>query len=151
MDWTISILFLVIGAMIGFFISQLKTKNQDNQGTTQAQLHQAQTELAQYRQDMADHFADSATLMNQMANDYNKIYRHMLQSQQTLLPDTHPQQAGFMAELATATDDVGAVIHAGNIEDHSNQNQSEPPNDYARGSHGIINPVPRDSSSQAIG
>ena len=133
MDWTISIIFLAIGAVIGFVISQMKTKNQADNQALEAKLHQAQTELAQYRQDVADHFANSASLMKQMASDYSKIYQHMQQSQEMLLPDAEQQHANFQDDIAAES------LEAPLPEETPKRRESDQPNDYVLGSHGIIN------------
>ena len=140
MDWTISIVFLIIGVIIGFVVSQLRAKNQDDRHGLETKLHQAQTELEQYRQDVADHFANSASLMKQMAADYNKVYQHMHQSQELLLPQAE-QQASFAPELPADGEAISAGDNAEQLEDRTKKT-SEQPNDYVRGSHGIINPAP---------
>ena len=135
MDWTISIIFLVIGAIIGFVISQMKSREQQADPAIEAKLQQVQAELAQYRQEVSDHFANGASLMNQMATDYNKIYQHMVESQAILLPDESPQQLSFLNIESGQPAAEEPVIEG------ATEQGSLPPKDYVRGSHGIIKPT----------
>lgn len=146
MDWTISIACLVIGAIAGFIISQITSSNQNDGGIAEAKLQQAQSELEQYRQEVADHFANTATLMKQMASDYNKIHQHMCQSQEMLLPDADLQHASFTPELLDAKETVDELVDTEQPE-AAGKASSVPPNDYVRGSHGIINPAKEEKAA----
>ena len=86
MDWTTNIITFIVGSLLGYVICRM----QKNGGESKEKQQQLESELNQYKEDVEQHFAGSADLLNKMAADYSKIYQHMAQSQQKLLPDSEP-------------------------------------------------------------
>jgi len=92
MDWTtdnitFAVITFIIGTLLGYFICRMQLNGDSKAQQKQQEL---ESELKQYKQDVEQHFAGSAELLNKMAADYSKIYQHMAQSQQSLLPDSEP-------------------------------------------------------------
>lgn len=149
MDWTISIVTFILGTIIGYFICRFQINNGENSGAQQAKYQQLEAELAQYKTDVEQHFSGSANLLNQMANDYSKIYQHMVQSQQTLLPDSKPAIAALSAEHKVLAADPDNEIDplAAAPQNSASDSPLQQPNDYVQGSHGIINRPPKEQAA----
>ncbi len=78
---------IVIVAVIAFFIGAFVTKKQFKQDELKEQAEQAQSELEQYRQDVADHLASTSKLVNKMKDNYNQLLSHVEETNQLLLED----------------------------------------------------------------
>jgi uncharacterized membrane-anchored protein YhcB (DUF1043 family) len=145
MDWTISIVTFIIGSLLGYFICRIQLNGGSGSNEQQAKNEQLQTELNQYKQDVEQHFAGSAELLNKMATDYSKIYQHMAQSQQTLLPDSEPAISPlFIEDKESSVTTQGVNESESPADETTAAKEDEPtanhqPNDYVDGSHGIIN------------
>jgi len=142
MDWTISILFLAIGCVVGFVVAKLLGTKATSDGAAEAKSQRLEAELAQYKDDVELHFADSANLLGNMAQEYSKVYKHMVQAQRALLPDSdltikipfvEPKEPSLVKE---ALEEVEIEVAA----NEAMHEKSAQPNDYVSGSHGIINP-----------
>jgi len=149
MDWTMNFLFLAIGAVAGFTIAKLLASGSNSDGTAAAKNQQLESELTQYKQDVEQHFSDSANLLGSMAQEYSKVYKHMAQAQQSLLPDSdltikipfiEPKEPSLVKE---ALEEVEMKAAANDVKSDSAQ-----PNDYVSGSHGIINPPPEKNKAE---
>ena len=66
---------VVIVAVVAFFIGAFVTKIQFKQDELKEQAEQAENALEQYRQDVADHLANTGKLVNKMKENYD----HLLQ------------------------------------------------------------------------
>lgn len=66
----------VIALILGFAVGRLSVRSRDA-GRLEQDLKKANQELAQYQNQISSHFADSAALMEQMAEQYQELYRHM--------------------------------------------------------------------------
>jgi len=141
MDWTINILFLVIGGAIGFIIAKLTAGRSQTDNAVTIKNQQLEAEMEQYKQDVEQHFADSANLLGNMAQEYSNVYKHMAQAQKSLLPDSdltikipfiEPKEPSLVKEALEEVEIEAAANDA--------KNDSAQPNDYVSGSHGIINP-----------
>ena len=146
MDWTISIVTFIIGALLGYFICKIQSNSGQPSEAQEAKNQQLQTELDQYKQDVEQHFSSSADLLNKMAQDYSKIYQHMAQSQQTLLPDSEPSIAPLFLEETKEKLEHESIVQNELAEEEPPQ--AAQPNDYVQGSHGIINQPNRSSQPE---
>ena len=82
---------IVIVAVIAFFIGAFVTKKQFKQDELKEQAEQAQSELEQYRQDVADHLASTSKLVNKMKDNYNQLLSHVEETNQLLLEDRNKE------------------------------------------------------------
>ena len=142
MDWTLNILFLVIGVVTGFIIAKLMSSSSNSDGAAAAKNQQLEAELAQYKQDVETHFAQSAEVLGDMAKEYSKVYQHMAQSQQALLPDSELTiQIPFIENKESSiVKEVHEEVEIQVAANDAAKADSAQPNDYVSGSHGIINP-----------
>ena len=143
MNLTLGILLLVVGAALGFMVAKMTAKKSATDEQTLAKNEQLEAEIAQYKRDVEQHFASSADLLNNMAQEYSKVYQHMAQAQQSLLPDSEltitipfkdNKESALISEVI---EDVEIQALAAN---DTQETMTEQPNDYVLGSHGIITP-----------
>ncbi len=142
MDITIAILLVAVGIVIGFITAKLTAKTTDVNQQEVAKSEQLEAELTQYKQDVEQHFSSSAELLNSMAQEYSKVYQHMAQAQQNLLPDSELlikipfKDVKEPSLVQEAIEEVELQALAAN---DALKAANEQPNDYVAGSHGIIN------------
>ena len=67
MAWTYALIGLAVGIIIGFLISRVTVPGIKHQKTLKQDLEKSKYELEQYRQELVDHFATSATMLEALA------------------------------------------------------------------------------------
>ncbi|MGB5803777.1 MAG: DUF1043 family protein, partial [Vibrio anguillarum] len=77
MPWIYAIVGLLVGAVLGMVISRLTTPQYKNQKSLQKELDNAKFSLEQQRQELSDHFAQAAEILDTLGKDYTKLYQHM--------------------------------------------------------------------------
>ena len=95
------------------------------QQALQYELEKNKAELEEYREELVSHFARSAELLDNMADDYRQIYQHMAKSSSNLLPGMSPENNPFRNRLAES--------EAGN-----DQAPVQMPRDYSEGASGLL-------------
>lgn len=126
MAWINSLIFLVIGIAVGFFIARMTTRDLKQQKNMKRELEKSRYELEQYRQELVDHFAQSAELLDTLSKDYNKLYQHMAKTSTDLMPNLPDQDNPFAKRL-------------GKITEVKAETTSEPPRDYSDSASGLLN------------
>ena len=97
--WLILAGMLAVGVLVGFFVGRSK-------GDTSAprvkeledSLTQAEQDMQQYRGQVTGHFEKTATLFNQLTNDYREVYEHLANSSEQLCGDQVAKLKGLTAE-----------------------------------------------------
>jgi len=97
--WLILASMLAVGVLLGFFMGR-------NKGDTSAprvkeleeSLAQASQEMQQYRGQVTGHFEKTASLFNQLTNDYREVYEHLANSSEQLCGDQVAKLKGLTAE-----------------------------------------------------
>ncbi|MGB0834666.1 MAG: YhcB family protein [Psychrobium sp.] len=154
MDLTISILLIVIAAVIGFVVGKVTSNSSADNSAEKAKTQQLEAELNQYKQDVEQHFAQSAELLGNMAQEYRNVYQHMAQAQQSLLPESdeiikipfkEPKEASLVQEAISEVE-LEAQEAANDTEEEVVTAQ---PNDYVQGTHNIITPKADDDKDKA--
>jgi Uncharacterized protein conserved in bacteria len=125
MAWINSLIFLVIGVAVGFFIARMTTRDLKQQKNMKRELEKSRYELEQYRQELVDHFAQSAELLDTLSKDYNKLYQHMAKTSSDLMPDLPEQDNPFAKRL-------------GKIANLEVDTASNPPRDYSGSASGLL-------------
>ncbi|KOO11179.1 hypothetical protein AKJ18_30440, partial [Vibrio xuii] len=74
MPWIYALVGLVVGAVLGVIISRLTTPEYKKQKNIQKELDTAKFELEQQKQDLADHFAQTAEMLDSLGKEYTKLY-----------------------------------------------------------------------------
>ncbi|WP_428772915.1 Z-ring associated protein ZapG [Vibrio sp.] len=128
MPWIYALVGLMAGAILGIVITRITTPQYKNQKSIRKDLESAKFELEQQRQELADHFAQTAEMLDTIGKDYTKLYQHMAKTSSDLLPNLPPQDNPFSNKLS----------------DQEKQHQEdnvlleEAPKDYAKGATGLF-------------
>lgn len=105
MTWEYTLIGLVVGFIIGALTIQFGNHNLRQQQTLQHKLAKSKSELDEYREELTSHVARSAELLNNMADDYSKLYQYMRTSSNSLLPDQRAQDKQCRYRLTEAEAD----------------------------------------------
>ncbi|TDQ57425.1 hypothetical protein EDC45_1486 [Mesocricetibacter intestinalis] len=130
--WQAAAIGLVLGLIIGYVIVRLTKGSVKKQVKTEAELQQVKAQLDTQKQQLEKHFSESADLLKTMADDYQKLYRHLAQSSARLLPESSDkllfvQPAQEKEESPDSAADSPAL-----------QKKEDQPRDYSEGSSGIL-------------
>jgi len=125
MTWEYGLIGLVIGIIVGAVAMRFGNKKLREQRSMQYELEKSKAELADYREELTNHFAQSAELLDNMARDYRQLYQHMAKSSNNLLPDMPTQDNPFRYRLTEAEAD-------------NDQAPVEMPRDYSDSASGLL-------------
>ncbi|HCG7133770.1 TPA: DUF1043 family protein [Vibrio parahaemolyticus] len=128
MPWIYAIVGLLVGTIVGVVISRLTTPEYKKQKSVQKELEAAKFELEQQRQELVDHFAQTAEMLDTLGKDYTKLYQHMAKTSSELLPNLPEQDNPFDKKTAMSSEQIK--------EDKPEVN--EQPKDYANGATGLL-------------
>lgn len=128
MPWIYAIVGLLVGTIVGVVISRLTTPEYKKQKFVQKELEAAKFELEQQRQELVDHFAQTAEMLDTLGKDYTKLYQHMAKTSSELLPNLPEQDNPFDKKTAMSSEQIK--------EDQPEVN--EQPKDYANGATGLL-------------
>lgn len=138
MAWTYALIGLAVGIIIGFLISRVTVPGIKHQKTLKQDLEKSKYELEQYRQELVDHFATSATMLEALAKDFNKMYDHMASTSKELMPNLPEQDNPFSARL----DEMTLSPELNKKVAHIKEEIDHQPKDYANGSSGLLKDEP---------
>ena len=105
MTWEYALIGLVVGIIIGAVAMRFGNRKLRQQQTLQHDLEKSKAELEEYRQELTSHFARSAELLDNMADDYRQLYQHMAKSSDHLLPNQPGENNPFRYRLTEAEAD----------------------------------------------
>ncbi|AXY01946.1 MULTISPECIES: Z-ring associated protein ZapG [Vibrio] len=128
MPWIYAVAGLLVGTIVGVVVSRLTTPGYKKQKSVQKELESAKFELEQQRQDLVDHFAQTAEMLDTLGKDYTKLYQHMAKTSSELLPNLPEQDNPFDKKTAMSSEQIE--------EDQADAN--EQPKDYANGATGLL-------------
>lgn len=131
MAWIYALLIFLAGALVGAFTARLGNKGLKQQKELKKDLDKSKYELEQYRQELVDHFACSAELLDNIAKDYSKLYEHMAKTSTELMPNLPEQDNPFSHRIGTleSVQQTANPIH-------------DQPRDYANGATGLLKSEP---------
>ncbi|GEM78380.1 Z-ring associated protein ZapG [Vibrio superstes] len=127
MPWIYAIVGLFVGIIIGVIISRVTTPQYQKQKELQKELETSKFELEQQRQDLNDHFSESAQILDNIGKEYRKLYEHMANTSNELLPNLPAQDNPFAERLG-----------ASEASSETNTSGNEAPKDYANGATGML-------------
>jgi len=82
--WQISIISLVAGAMIGALAYRLFAPSVKQAGKIKSELDVSREELNSYKASVNQHFNETSELVNDLTQNYVKVYQHLAEGAQTL-------------------------------------------------------------------
>ncbi|CAE6885002.1 Z-ring associated protein ZapG [Vibrio alginolyticus] len=128
MPWIHAIVGLLVGTIIGVVVSRLTTPGYKKQKSVQKELESAKFELEQQRQELVDHFAQSAEMLDTLGKDYTKLYQHFAKTSSELLPNLPEQDNPFDMKTAMTAEQIS----------EDQPDLGEQPKDYASGATGLL-------------
>ena len=127
MPWIYALAGLFAGAVIGFVISRLTAPNYKQQKNLHKDLETAKFQLEQQKQELTDHFAQSAEMLDSLGKEYTKLYQHMAKTSAELIPNMPEQDNPFAKKVAEH-----------NHSSHADESLEDAPKDYANGATGLL-------------
>ncbi len=82
--WQITIIALVAGAMIGARVYRLFSPSVKQAEKIKTDLDQTRGELVRYKASVAQHFEKTSDLVNDLTQNYVRVYQHLAEGAQTL-------------------------------------------------------------------
>ncbi len=125
--WQAAGIGLVIGLILGYLFLRLTKGSVKKQLQTETELQKVKNQLDNQKQQLEKHFSESAELLKNIAQDYQKLYKHLATSSTTLLPELTNKPL-FSSHLITTE----------HVDKHDQQNKDEQPRDYSEGSSGLL-------------
>ncbi len=95
MNVVIALALLITGGIIGFFANRLFSSSSQEQRKLAEQVSNSDAALSQYKLDVADHLASSASLLEQMNSTCQTAMKQMEESTQLLQKATTAESAGM--------------------------------------------------------
>jgi uncharacterized protein len=137
----VGILTFIVGAMTGFFAQRFFVISPD-QSQLKQQVLQSENDLAQYKQEVAQHLEKSANLLAQMNVTCQTAMQQMAQSTQ-LLQQATPKINHMPFFSEETQQQLAATVHERRSTRRVKQNQNkeaitQPPLDYSSGPSGIF-------------
>jgi hypothetical protein len=70
---------VIIGGMAGFYFAKLDDFSRKQKQELEEKLHQSERELVEYKDQVTTHFKETAILVNNMTESYQKVHEHLAQ------------------------------------------------------------------------
>lgn len=121
--WTAIIFALVFGFFIGYTFVRAFSANVQKQNELEKELKHTKTQVDEQKQKLEQHFEQSAQLLATLASDYRKLYTHLAQSSENLLPESSKNIEFFQQPQLT---------------EKVEKNEEDQPRDYSEGSSGLL-------------
>ena len=68
---------VVIGGMAGFYFAKLDDFSKKQKQDLEEKLHKSERELVEYKDQVTAHFVETANLINNMTESYQKVHEHL--------------------------------------------------------------------------
>lgn len=131
MPWIYAVVGLLVGTILGVLISRLTTPGYKKQKSMQKDLEGAKFELEQQKQDLTDHFAQTAEMLDSLGKEYTKLYQHMAKTSSEILPNIPEQDNPFTKKVTQQAD-------ADTAQEQTTTSTDQAPKDYASGATGLL-------------
>ena len=129
----VAVIALVIGVIIGGVLTRLLSPQEQKARSLENQLSDAEQQLKKYQQQVTEHFAQTAKLVNNLTQSYKDVHEHL---------------AGDALKLANV--DISRQLLRDNSDDKQGDNTKlseenfQPPRDWAPKSPGQAGPLSED-------
>jgi uncharacterized membrane-anchored protein YhcB (DUF1043 family) len=134
MPWIYAIVGLFVGCIVGVIISRITTPQYKNQKSIQKELDSTKYALEQQRQELMDHFAQTAEMLDTIGKDYTKLYQHLAKSSSDLMPNI-PEQDNPFVKTIEKNQRLEQYDH---VTEDEVLNEEAQPKDYANGATGLF-------------
>ncbi|WP_208790044.1 YhcB family protein [Actinobacillus vicugnae] len=119
--WSAIGVAFVIGIIVGCVVIRAFKGNVQQHIQLENELKDTKAKVEAQNQQLEQHFAQSAALLSTLAEDYKKLYQHLAQGSEKLLPEAE-QLAFFQQSQLTL----------------KQENSEDQPRDYSEGSSGLL-------------
>ncbi|MGB2739280.1 MAG: DUF1043 family protein [Cognaticolwellia sp.] len=130
----------IVGAIVGFFANKMLFSSAQETQKLAAKASQSESELAQYKMDVAEHLENSAKLLEQMNSTCQTAMTQMAQSTQ-LLQQATPENIESMPFFSKETQEqLAQTVNLRHSKDMRKSDESvfEPPLDYSGAPSGLF-------------
>jgi len=139
--WIIGIVTLAVGALFGYLFGRTND-SATKQQQLQDQLEKSQNELNEYKDQVNNHFEQTAALVNNLTESYKAVHKHLAEGSEALCLTEHTpvelEKAPMQSRLADQTTDESDIptvtdeVPAAEPETPEETIEAvEPPRDYA--------------------
>ena len=116
-----------VAALAAFFIGLLFGRSSGRHAAARAReleesLKGAEDEMARYRSQVSEHFAETSTLLRDLTLQYRNVYEHLAEGARTLCPECVQLLAPSLAE---------AALPAASAASHAEEQPAKPASDLA--------------------
>ncbi|MCC4799551.1 hypothetical protein BCT30_17095 [Enterovibrio norvegicus] len=132
------IAFGALGIVIGFLIGRFMNRDNTQQKDLKKELEKSRYEVEQYRQELVDHFAQSAELLDNISRDYSKLYQHMAATSAELMPNLPEQDNPFAKRISKLSDVTPEA---------DSDTSQEQPRDYSGQATGLLKDAEKTSKA----
>ena len=84
--WIIAIVALAVGVLIGFLMGK-SGSSETQRKTLEEELNGSRAEMDRYKKEVTTHFEQTASLVNELTEQYRKVHQHLATGAQNLCPD----------------------------------------------------------------
>ncbi len=113
MPWMYAVIGLLVGTILGVIITRVASPQYRKQKDINKELETAKYALEQQRQELADHFAETADMLDSLEKQQRKLHLHMVSGVKELLPNLPAQDNPFDRKAspeASASDDEATEV-----------------------------------------
>lgn len=97
MIWLVGLLCFALGLIVGAAVYKQLKSDEARVRTLEDQLQSLQREHDAYKDNVHEHFNNTAQLLNNLTDSYREVYRHMASGAQALCPDYISEQLSHSA------------------------------------------------------
>jgi uncharacterized membrane-anchored protein YhcB (DUF1043 family) len=109
----------IIGGLLSLLLTRSFSSSEQKTRTLESRLEEAEHSLANYQQEVTEHFAETAQLVNNLTQNYKEVHEHLAGSALKLANVDISRQL-----LSTNPDDEGSELNI-------NEETFQPPKDWA--------------------
>lgn len=128
MNWVLAgsvLLLVILGVLSGYFLAIWRMRRISG-GKTPAEM---QKELDDYRDQVSEHFAESAQLLGKMTEQYREVYSHIARGAHKLgTGDEMPPRVEQLRAKLVEDGSTRAALESGDTDSHIESQASEPAN-----------------------
>ena len=127
--WFFALIALFVGICIGILIHSSKYSDNSQTHKLKNEIQHLEQEFEQYKISVSDHFSKTSTLVNELTENYVKVYQHLAEGSQSLadtgetpLPlgqDGEPALASVINRIEQSSDSLQKDDHMDTPKDYA--------------------------------